>query len=602
MKQKTIYIYSLILDKSTLNRAVRVSLIVGFILNIISNPDIVLLDFSQLVLIKVILTFLVPFLVSLYSSINTKTKLKAGSSSHLDALIACKTCNDTEMHIHIGEQIKECPNCKDDTKWYIKNLLSFDNSKHEMLKSLALFAEHNPQPLFRIDSEGLIITSNRAAENLFRGKLLSDRKISELFIELSPIDLSRIIREDAEETVIVFINGEYFNFMMKGVSSIQTVHIYGNNITDVMLAQEKVNSLALFAEHNPQPLYRIGPRGKIITSNLASKKLFNEDDNIGKMISDLLPELDVVDFDKIIESDSKEALVVFVNNEYFNFMIKGVSSINTAHIYGNNITDVILAQQKIKEQSEQLNKSIDYAWLIQKAMLPSTEQFNSVFPNNTNFYCPRDVVSGDFYWLNQVGNLKILVVADCTGHGVPGAFMSMVGIALLNEIILREQILEPDQILNHLRKRIIASLATKDSKSKMANGMDIALIIVDTKQNQLSYAGAYNPLYIVRNNELLITKANSMPIGSYVKEEVPFTAHTIDLEKNDRIYLFTDGYKDQFGGDHNKKYSPKAFRNLVVNLSQMSFEKQSRYMKKEFDNWKKDYKQIDDVTVIGVEI
>jgi len=602
MKEKTVYIYSLILDKPTLVRAFRISLIVGLILNIISNPNIVLLDFSNVVFIKVILTFLVPFLVSLYASVITKSKIKAGSTSHLDALVTCKKCTDTEMHIHIGEQIKECPNCEGKTRWYIREVISFDNSKHEMLKSLALFAEHNPQPLFRLDAKGLVVAANKASYNLFSFKDLTNHHIADLFYELKAIDFIQIIKEEAEKTIVVSINNEYFNFMIKGVASIHTIHIYGNNITEVILAQEKVKSLALFAEHNPQPLYRIDPKGLIITSNLASKHLFNELVNMGGDIKDLLPELKAIDFANIIKNDAKEAIVISANNEYFNFMIKGVSSLNTAHIYGNNITEVILAQVKIKEQSIQLSKSIDYAWLIQKAMLPSNSQFDSIFPDNSIFYRPRDVVSGDFYWINQIRNFKFLVVADSTGHGVPGAFMSMVGISLLNEIILREEIFEPDQILNQLRSRIISSLSAPGQESNMSNGMDIALIVIDSDNNTVSYSGAYNPLYLLRNNELLITKADNMPIGKYVKDDTPFTKHTFNLEEKDRIYLFTDGYKDQFGGDRNKKYSPKAFRKLVKDLSQMSFEKQNTKLELEFESWKKDYKQLDDVLVVGIEV
>ena len=168
--------------------------------------------------------------------------------------------------------------------------------------------------------------------------------------------------------------------------------------------------------------------------------------------------------------------------------------------------------------------------------------------------------------------MKILAVADSTGHGVPGAFMSMVGISLLNEI------------LNQLRARVISSLSTQGSESNMSNGMDIALIVIDTDKNTVSYSGAYNPLYLVWNNKLLITKANHMPIGKFVKDHVLFTNHIIDLEKNDRIYLFTDGYKDQFGGEKNKKHSPKAFRELVLNLSKLPFSEQNILKNKDLEN------------------
>lgn len=494
MIKKSTFYYSLIFERKVIKRALNISLVVGIILNIVSNPDILFLNFSNLSLIKILLPFIVPFLVTVYSSVIAKSKLQIGSASHIDAAIQCVNCYETEMHIHIGDQVESCPTCNKMTKWNIKNLMSFDSNEDEIIKSLALFAKYNPQPLFRIDSKGSIVTSNLASENLFKSHDLSIQNINEV-----------------------------------------------------------------------------------------------------------LPELQSLDFEQIIKNEAKESLVAHTNSEYLNLMVKGVSSINTAHIYGNNITDVITAQQKIKEQSIQLNKSIDYAWLIQKAMLPNQELFDEIFPENSIFYRPRDVVSGDFYWINQIEHLKILVVADSTGHGVPGAFMSMVGISLLNEIILREQIYEPDKILNQLRKRVISSLSTKEKEYKMSAGMDIALIVIDTRENILSYSGAYNPLYIVRNNELLITKADKMPIGKYLNDDIPFKINKVELETDDKIYLFTDGYKDQFGGEKDKKYSPKAFRELILELSKHPFNKQDTIISQEFDNWKMDYSQLDDVLVIGIK-
>ncbi len=495
MKEKNKFIYSLILDKNTIKRALIVALIVGIILNLISNPDIFLSDFSHIVFLKVLLTFIVPFLVSLYSSVITRSKIKVGAISQLNVLTYCKSCKKNEKHFRIGEKITECPMCKSKTNWSIKEFYDYDNSEHEMVESLALFAEHNPQPLFRISHKGVIITSNIASANL--------------------------------------------------------------------LHNEKI---------------------------------------IGLNISELLPKLNDIDFEKIIKTNANETIVISTDNKHYSFLIKGVSTINTAHIYGNNITDVILAHNKIKEQSIQLNKSIDYAWLIQKAMLPSKKDFNDIFAENFVFYRPRDIVSGDFYWITEIDNLKFLVVADSTGHGVPGAFMSMVGISFLDEIILRSHIYEPDKILNQLRKRIISSLSTSDNKSNMSNGMDLAIIVIDTEINTLSYSGAYNPLYIVRDKELLITKANSMPIGKFVKDKIPFIKHTINLQKNDIIYLFTDGYKDQFGGEDDKKYSPKAFRNLLLNISKHSMSEQKTLITEEFDMWSKGYEQLDDVTVVGIKL
>jgi len=234
-------------------------------------------------------------------------------------------------------------------------------------------------------------------------------------------------------------------------------------------------------------------------------------------------------------------------------------------------------------------------------MLPANEILNRLFPNNF-FYRPRNTVSGDFYWANQIGKHKIIAVADCTGHGVPGAFMSMMGIFLLNEIILREKINHPADILNKLKERLIDALTNMGIDSNVSDGMDISLISIDTESNILQFSGAYNPLYIVRDSELLLLEADRMPIGQFINDTVPFTEKEIQLANGDNLFLFSDGLKDQTGGERNKKYSSKQFKELLTEISKSPSHEQGQLLSSAFDNWKQEQEQVDDVLVIGIQI
>lgn len=489
------YYLHLAIQKRTLMRSFRVALLVGIVLNLINNPELISLSASNINMGKVLLTFLVPFLVSTYSSVLSNKTIKPGAISNLDAMLKCTSCNKTNFHIHIGQEVEECPQCKKKTHWNPLKIFTITNSENDLLKSLALFARYNPMPLFRTTSNGIILGSNPAAEHLFSGK------------ELTNLDLKEII-----------------------------------------------------------------------------------------------PESHKIDFDELIHTQGLKEITLEKSGKYYNLLFRGVAVLNTVHVYGNDVTEILLAQKKIRNQANEITQSIQYAWRIQNAMLPANEILNGLFPSNYIFYLPRNTVSGDFYWANQIGKHKIIAVADCTGHGVPGAFMSMMGISLLNEIILREEIIQPSKILNKLRERLILALKNKGQDINVSDGMDISLISVDMETNTLHFAGAYNPLYLVRNSELIALDADRMPIGQFVNDTVPFNEKEILIKQGDNLYLFTDGFKDQIGGEKNKKYSSKQFKHLLTETSKFSIEEQKQHIAQTFDNWKQEEEQVDDVLVIGLQI
>jgi serine phosphatase RsbU (regulator of sigma subunit) len=252
-----------------------------------------------------------------------------------------------------------------------------------------------------------------------------------------------------------------------------------------------------------------------------------------------------------------------------------------------------------EKQRKELTDSIKYASYIQSALLPSKEILDRLLPANFIFFKPRDVVSGDFYWISKFKNTVIIAAADCTGHGVPGAFMSMLGISFLNEIIGKGCYESASSILNQLRERVMKTLHQTGEKKEQKDGMDISLCILDFEHHQAQYAGANNPLYLIRNGELLEIKGDRMPIGINIVEERSFTNHIVNLEENDMIYLITDGYPDQFGGANERKLKYKPFRDILLRIHSLQMQEQIFILEDELHKWMGNINQIDDILIIG---
>jgi serine phosphatase RsbU (regulator of sigma subunit) len=223
-------------------------------------------------------------------------------------------------------------------------------------------------------------------------------------------------------------------------------------------------------------------------------------------------------------------------------------------------------------------------------------------PEHFILFLPRDVVSGDFYWTAKVGRQVIFAVADCTGHGVPGSLMSMLGISFLNKIVLERKHTDPGKILNMLRKEIINTLKQKGNSEEQMDGMDIAICAFDPGKHSLKYAGAYNPLYLLRQGTLQILPANRMSISYPYGDAGSFETHALGLQSGDQIYLFSDGYVDQFGGPERKKFKKSRFRELLISISGKSMEMQKAKLNEHFMTWKGSGEQYDDVTILGVRI
>ena len=272
----------------------------------------------------------------------------------------------------------------------------------------------------------------------------------------------------------------------------------------------------------------------------------------------------------------------------------------------------LVEQQKhiVEEKQKEILDSINYAKRIQYSLLAGEKLLNENLKNYFLFFKPKDIVSGDFYWgcstpspSGRAGEeLFVLVTADSTGHGVPGAIMSMLNISCLNEAINADKLSQPADILNSTRKKIIEHLSNDGSEEGGKDGMDCSLISFDFKNKKLVYAAANNPVWIIRNNTFISLASDRMPIGKHDKDSIPFTQHEFELNVGDMVYTLTDGFPDQFGGPKGKKFKYKQLEELLMSIAHKSMETQKQKLEEVFENWKGDLEQIDDVCIIGVKI
>jgi len=258
---------------------------------------------------------------------------------------------------------------------------------------------------------------------------------------------------------------------------------------------------------------------------------------------------------------------------------------------------VELAHDELEEKNQEILDSIIYAKRIQSAILPPIKLVKEYLKESFIVYKPKDVVAGDFYWMEQKNGKVLFAAADCTGHGVPGAMVSVVCNNALNRSVREHGLTVPGEILNKTREIVVAEFAKSEEEVK--DGMDIAICSLEGMK--LQYAGAHNPLWIIRKGEIIETKANKQPIGEFENPE-PYTTHSFDLEQGDSIYIFSDGYVDQFGGEKGKKFKSKAFRELLLSIQDKAMEEQKATIDETFETWKGDLEQIDDVCVIGVRV
>lgn len=305
------------------------------------------------------------------------------------------------------------------------------------------------------------------------------------------------------------------------------------------------------------------------------------------------------------------------------FLVVLIAIMIRAYSKKRELVSTIRSQKElVEDKNKEITDSINYASKIQRAILTSDDYFDKVLNDYLVLYEPKDIVSGDFYWLYQIDeNQSIIAVVDCTGHGVPGAFMSMIGNSLLNEIVIENKTRETNVILDRLREGVIKSLSQSGEDNSQKDGMDMAVCLIDNKSRHIQYSGANNSLWIVSGTNysqnlpeskcdvitdgqlyLVDIKADKFPIGKHTGVLKPFEAIDCQLSPGDTIYMSTDGYADQFGGKKNKKYKYKRFKNFLISINHLPMEERKKAIKQEFVEWKGDEEQLDDVCVVGIRL
>ena len=283
--------------------------------------------------------------------------------------------------------------------------------------------------------------------------------------------------------------------------------------------------------------------------------------------------------------------------------------------------EIVEQNKKIEVAYKHIKDSVVYASRIQKAMLLSEDEITRHFKDAFILLKPRDIVSGDFYWFAEVeintqnghsshipwkdGKVKIIVAADCTGHGVPGAFMTVMGNDLLNEIVIESKIINPEKVICELDQKVHHTLVRKDQENTAQDGMDMAMIALHESDNQMIFSGAKNPMYLIREDKMHIIQGSKYPVGGgkfYENSNKSFEPHPIILKEGDVLYMFSDGFQDQFGGEQGRKYMKKRFRNFLHQISNKPMTEQKAILNQEFESWKGEQAQTDDVLVLGIRI
>jgi len=319
----------------------------------------------------------------------------------------------------------------------------------------------------------------------------------------------------------------------------------------------------------------------------------------------------VENVDRIMNGDLRERAEVLGNNEItrlsekFNMMIAQLESYyyELEQKVKDRTIKIERQKEEIEEQKKHIMDSIYYARRIQNAILPSFNMIDRHLKSYFIFYMPKDIVSGDFYWMHESDGLFMVSAVDCTGHGVPGAFMSIVGYNQLNFAVNVKKARTAATILDELNKGVVTTLNENKSDSSIKDGMDMALCVFDFKAKRVEFAGANNPLIMVRNNSIVKYKGDRFPIGAFEGDSPQLFKNTeIDLIENDCLYISSDGYVDQFGGPENKKFMSKRFEDLLLEINNLSMTEQKEMLQKRLYDWKGENEQVDDILVIGIRV
>jgi len=475
--------------------------------------------------------------------------------------------------------------------------------------NLALFPEQNPNPVIEVRLDGEVTYMNPAAKKRF-----PELQINGLEHELFSV-IRKKIEEFTNKSLKTFdceitIGESIYEQKVYAIPESNLLRVYSSDITRQKEIENRLANLALFPEQNPNPVIELRLNGKVSYLNPAAKNRFPsmQEEGISHGLFDLIrPHIDAFKNNQL----KTYTCEIIIGTEIYEQKVYAIPESKILRVYSSDITERKRTEKLIRQKNEDITDSINYARRIQRSMLPKDDEMNEMLKDHFVLFLPKDIVSGDFYWSTVVNSgsndamerLALVAAVDCTGHGVPGALMSIVGTTLLNQTVHNPDINSPAEALNFLNNELPKNLKGRTATDDIKDGMDMTMIAFSRDKMRLYFAGAMNPIYILREGELSVVKGDKQPISSSTAyEKKGFTNHQFDLKKGDLIYLFTDGYADQFGGPKGKKFKYNQFQELLIANAGKSMEEQKESLKKTIDEWRGELEQVDDILVVGIRV
>lgn len=460
----------------------------------------------------------------------------------------------------------------------IKNMLDESSKKHPTIVSAELFM--NADDPFSLTKTAPI----EASEKLF---------LKQRFVEKDSI------------TVEKRIEGRFFSYQYIYSQSSDSRLYKGSVIRIVSDRTEEIKSefirmllfIAVFIIILIIIIFLIYKKTRVITNPI--KKLVDHVNRISN--GNLSERADVSGSIEIVTLSRRFNKMISELEELYNDLEKKVRD-RTAEVVAQK-EELEVQRDMLAEQQKHIMDSIHYSKRLQNAILPTHDFVHELFPDSFILYLPKDIISGDFYWFHRNEHKSYFSAIDCTGHGVPGALVSMVGQNWLNYAVKDLKLEKPSEILDALNDGVMSTFKERDDESSVKDGMDIALCAIDYENMKLEYAGAYNPVVIISNEEINMIKGDKFPIGAFFKGvKGKFACHEVDVKKGDTVYVFSDGYSDQFGGPDNFKFLSKRFRQLLFDIHQKPMMEQRQILEETIHKWRGSMEQLDDITIIGIKV
>ncbi len=458
---------------------------------------------------------------------------------------------------------------------------------------LASFPEQNPNPVIEADLDTGKITYCNSSTRKYFPDIMEKNADHPLFN-----NIKQHLKERKDFNCETIIDDHIFEQKVFFIPDSKLIRVYSHDITERKRTEKSLGRLASFPEQNPSPIIEINLQKSITYTNIACRSNF-PDLQERTFDHELLAPLKA-NFEKLKSGEiTNYSQELFINDTYYMQRGSFLKEYDVIRIFNLDITQQKETEEIIREKNKDITDSINYAKRIQAAILPSTELIKDHLPQSFILYQPKDIVAGDFYWMECLDDTIFIAAADCTGHGVPGAMVSVVCSNALNRSVKEFGLRDTGKILDKVTDLVIETFEKSDVD--LNDGMDISLLALNKKTKQIQWSGAHNSLWYFENSEFKEVKADKQPIGNYFDRRA-FSTHHIKYNDGDMFYLFTDGYADQFGGERGKKFTYKRLNELVCSIHKSDMNSQEQTLRSTFLNWKNELDQIDDVTIIGVRV